>query len=85
VLAEVKLGLEYFPGFAGRRFDVDSAAWIKNFPVVSKQLGFVVKQIHLTRPAIHEKLDDPFCLCGMVSPLPKDSRTEQLLLAEELG
>ena len=48
--------------FTDTRFHVHPFAGIEGFPVEFFKGWFVVEQITLTRPPVHEELDHPLCL-----------------------
>ena len=66
MLPQWKGGREDGPWSACRRFHTPATAGVEGPPVVAKEQRFVVEEIHLTGPAVHEQLDHPAGFGGVM-------------------
>src|SRR5688572_15832449 len=64
VLLELERGFHHRANFAGETFRF--FLWPEHLTVQARQLRLVIERVHRARPAVHEKLDDPSRLGGMM-------------------
>ncbi len=94
VLPERERALHQLSGLA--RGCLDVTAWLKWLVVPPAQLGLIVKRVHLAHATVHEKLNDPAHLGGMVQaavPIgmrggrfrPELGLSQQAVVREQLG